>query len=65
MTSKNGSCDNAVCGARCRRIGHRVGDLHHRRFNQPFSGVFIISSAPLVDVLEVVEEAAVPAGSHR
>jgi hypothetical protein len=31
----------------------------------PFSGVFVISPAPLVDVLNVVEEAAAPAGSHR
>ena len=30
----------------------------------PFPGVFVISPAPLVDVLKVVEEAA-PAGSHR
>jgi Protein of unknown function (DUF4239) len=30
----------------------------------PFSGVFVISPAPLVDVLKVVEEAAAP-GSHR
>jgi hypothetical protein len=29
----------------------------------PFSGVFVVSPAPLVDVLKVVEEAA--AGSHR
>jgi hypothetical protein len=31
----------------------------------PFSGVFVVRSAPLVDVLKVVEEAAAPAGSHR
>ena len=31
----------------------------------PFSGVFVVSPAPLVDVLNVVEEAAAPAGSHR
>ena len=31
----------------------------------PFSGVFVISPAPLVDVLKAVEEAAAPAGSHR
>ena len=31
----------------------------------PFSGVFVVSPAPLVDVLKVVEEAAAPAGSHR
>ena len=24
---------DVVCGARCRRIGHRVGDLHYRRFD--------------------------------
>jgi hypothetical protein len=30
-----------------------------------FSGVFVVSPAPLVDVLKVVEEAAAPAGSHR
>jgi hypothetical protein len=31
----------------------------------PFSGVFVVSPAPLVDVLNVVQEAAAPAGSHR
>ena len=32
----------------------------------PFSGVFVVSPAPLVDVLNVVvEEAAAPAASHR
>jgi hypothetical protein len=31
----------------------------------PFSGVFVVSPAPLVDVLKVVEQAAAPAGSHR
>jgi hypothetical protein len=31
----------------------------------PFSGVFVISPAPLVDVLKAVEEAAAPGGSHR
>ena len=31
----------------------------------PFSGVFVVSPAPLVDVLHVVEEAAAPAGVHR
>jgi hypothetical protein len=31
----------------------------------PYSGVFVVSPAPLVDVLKVVEEAAAPAGSHR
>jgi len=31
----------------------------------PFSGVFVVSPSPLVDVLKVVEEAAAPAGSHR
>jgi hypothetical protein len=31
----------------------------------PFSGVFVISPAPLVDVLKVVEEAGAPAGAHR
>jgi hypothetical protein len=30
----------------------------------PFSGVFVISPAPLVDVLKVVEEAAAPTGTH-
>jgi Protein of unknown function (DUF4239) len=33
--------------------------------SSPFSGVFAVSPAPLVDVLKVVEEAASPAGSHR
>jgi hypothetical protein len=32
---------------------------------RPFSGVFVVSPAPLVDVLKVVEEAAAPAGTHR
>ena len=31
----------------------------------PFSGVFVVSPAPLVDVLNAVEEAAAPAASHR
>ena len=31
----------------------------------PYSGVFVISPAPLVEVLKVVEEADAPAGSHR
>ncbi len=31
----------------------------------PFSGVFVVSPAPLVDVLKAVVEAAAPAGSHR
>ncbi len=31
----------------------------------PFSGVFVVSPAPLVDVLKAVEEAAAPGGSHR
>ncbi len=31
----------------------------------PFSGVFVVSPAPLVDVLNAVEAAAAPAGSHR
>ena len=31
----------------------------------PFSGVFVVSPAPLVDVLKAVEAAAAPAGSHR
>ena len=31
----------------------------------PYSGLFVISPAPLVDVLKVVEAAAAPAGSHR
>jgi hypothetical protein len=31
----------------------------------PFSGVFVISPAPLVDVLKAVEDAAAPGGSHR
>jgi hypothetical protein len=30
----------------------------------PFSGVFVVSPAPLVDVLKAVEAAAAPAGSH-
>jgi hypothetical protein len=33
--------------------------------SSPFSGVFVVSPAPLIDVLEVVEEAAAPAVSHR
>ena len=33
--------------------------------SSPFSGVFVVSPAPLVDVLKVVEAAAAPAGSHR
>jgi hypothetical protein len=32
---------------------------------RPFSGVFVVSPAPLVDVLKVVEEAAASAGTHR
>ncbi len=31
----------------------------------PFSGVFVVSPEPLVDVLQAVEAAAAPAGSHR
>jgi hypothetical protein len=31
----------------------------------PYSGLFVVSPAPLVDVLKVVEEAAAPAGGHR
>ena len=31
----------------------------------PFSGVFVVSPAPLIDVLKAVEEAAAPVGSHR
>ena len=31
----------------------------------PYSGVFVVSPEPLVDVLKAVEEAAAPAGSHR
>ena len=31
----------------------------------PYSGLFVISPAPLVDVLNVVEEAAAPVGAHR
>ncbi len=31
----------------------------------PFSGVFVVSPAPLVHVLQAVEAAAAPAGSHR
>ncbi len=31
----------------------------------PFSGVFVVSPAPLIDVLNAVEAAAAPAGSHR
>ncbi len=31
----------------------------------PFSGVFVVSPAPLVDVLKAVEAAAAPAGGHR
>jgi hypothetical protein len=31
----------------------------------PFSGVFVISPAPLVDVLQAIEAAAAPGGSHR
>ncbi len=31
----------------------------------PYSGVFVLSPAPLADVLQVVEEAAAPAGRHR
>jgi hypothetical protein len=33
--------------------------------SSPFSGIFVVSPAPLADVLKVVEEAAEPAGSHR
>jgi hypothetical protein len=32
---------------------------------RPFSGVFVVSPAPLVDVLKVVAEAAASAGTHR
>ena len=31
----------------------------------PFSGVFVVSPAPLVHVLKAVEAAAAPGGSHR
>ncbi len=31
----------------------------------PFSGIFVVSPAPLVDVLKAVEAAAAPAGTHR
>jgi hypothetical protein len=31
----------------------------------PYSGVFVVSPAPLVDALKAAEEAAAPAGSHR
>ncbi len=31
----------------------------------PFSGVFVVSSQPLVDVLQAVESAVAPAGGHR
>ncbi len=31
----------------------------------PFSGIFVVSPAPLVDVLNAVEAAAAPAGGHR
>jgi hypothetical protein len=31
----------------------------------PYSGVYVISPAPLVDVLKAVEEASAPGGSHR
>ena len=31
----------------------------------PFSGVFVVSSQPLVDVLQAVELAVAPAGGHR
>ncbi len=33
--------------------------------SSPYSGLFQISSAPIVDVLQAVNEAAAPAGSHR
>jgi hypothetical protein len=31
----------------------------------PFTGVFVVSQEPLVDVLRAVEEAVAPGGSHR
>jgi hypothetical protein len=31
----------------------------------PFSGVFVVSNAPLVDVLKAVESATEPGGGHR
>jgi hypothetical protein len=31
----------------------------------PFSGVFVVSQEPLVDVLKAIEEASAPAGAHR
>jgi hypothetical protein len=31
----------------------------------PFSGVFVVSNAPLVDVLKAVESAVEPGGGHR
>jgi hypothetical protein len=39
----------------------------HRRFDNVTtpSEVFVVSPAPLVDVLKAVEEAATPAGGHR
>jgi hypothetical protein len=58
------SPSDVVCGARRRRIGHCVGDLHYRHLIGHFSGGFVVSPAPLVDVLKVVEAAAAPAGSH-
>jgi hypothetical protein len=31
----------------------------------PFSGVFVVSQEPLVDVLKAIEEVSVRAGGHR
>jgi hypothetical protein len=31
----------------------------------PFSGVFVVSQEPLIDVLKAIEEASAPAGGHR
>ncbi len=31
----------------------------------PFSGVFVVSNEPLVDVPKVVDEATQPGGGHR
>ena len=47
------------------RLGRSVRDLHHRRFDQSFFGVFVVSNAPLVDVLKAVELAVEPGGGHR
>jgi hypothetical protein len=51
--------------ARDRRPRHSVRDLHHRRPDQSFSGVFVVSQEPLIDVLKAIEEASAPAGGHR